>query len=142
MSVKVAQMTVDELREMIGAVVEEKLRALLDDEDDLELTDELQERLFRQTKAIENGERGEALRHGGDAERRPFLHRLLRGPFAIAHRLDQHCFAVDDDAPTHPRHFALLGPLRHDFLDGRKGGFQLTRALGIRKCRRRALSRQ
>ena len=60
MSVKVAQMTVDELREMIGAVVEEKLRALFDDEDDLELTDELQERLIRQTKAIENGERGEA----------------------------------------------------------------------------------
>lgn len=61
MSVKVSQMTVDELREMIGAVVEEKLRALLDDEDDLELTDELQERLLRQTKEIENGERGEAL---------------------------------------------------------------------------------
>lgn len=54
-------MTVEELREMIGAVVEEKLRVLLDDEDDLELTDELQERLLRQTKEIENGERGEAL---------------------------------------------------------------------------------
>ena len=61
MSVKVAQMTVDELREMIGAVVEEKLRALIDEEDDLEFTDELQERLLRQTKEIENGERGEAL---------------------------------------------------------------------------------
>lgn len=60
MSVKVSQMTVDELREMIGTVVEEKLRAVLDDEDDLELTDELQERLLRQTKEIENGERGEA----------------------------------------------------------------------------------
>ncbi|HEY0658438.1 MAG TPA: hypothetical protein VGD05_08185 [Pyrinomonadaceae bacterium] len=60
MNTKVSQMTVDELREMIGAVVEEKLRALLDDEDDLELTDELQERLLRQTKEIENGERGEA----------------------------------------------------------------------------------
>ncbi len=62
MSVKVAQMTVDELREMIGAVVEEKLMILFKDpEDDLELTDELQERLLRQTKEIENGERGEAL---------------------------------------------------------------------------------
>ncbi len=61
MSVKVSQMTVEELREVIGAVVEEKLRALLDKEDDLELTDELQKRLLRQTKEIENGERGEAL---------------------------------------------------------------------------------
>ncbi len=60
MNTKVSQMTVDELREMIGAVVEEKLQALFADEDDLELTDELQERLLRQTKEIENGERGEA----------------------------------------------------------------------------------
>jgi len=61
MNTKVSQMTVDELREMIGVVVEEKLQILLDDEDDLELTDELQERLLRQQKEIENGERGEAL---------------------------------------------------------------------------------
>ena len=61
MSVKVSQMTVEELREMIGAVVEEKLRALLDDEDTLELTDELQKRLFRQKKEVENRERGESL---------------------------------------------------------------------------------
>ena len=54
-------MTVDELREMIGAVVEEKLRLLLDDESNLELTDELRERLLRQQKEIETGERGEAL---------------------------------------------------------------------------------
>ncbi|CAN5635660.1 hypothetical protein BH20ACI4_BH20ACI4_02990 [soil metagenome] len=54
-------MTVDELREVIGAVVEEKLRALFDDESNLELTDELRERLSRQKKEIENGERGEAL---------------------------------------------------------------------------------
>jgi hypothetical protein len=61
MNTKVSQMTVDELREMIGAVVEEKLRLLLDDESDLELTDELRERLLRQQKEIETGERGEAL---------------------------------------------------------------------------------
>ncbi|CAN5461102.1 hypothetical protein BH10ACI1_BH10ACI1_23160 [soil metagenome] len=60
MNTKVAQMTVDELREVIGAVVEEKLRALFADEDDLDLTDELQERLIRQTKEVANGERGEA----------------------------------------------------------------------------------
>ncbi len=61
MSVKVSQMTVDELREIIGEVVEEKLQNLFAGEDDLELTDELKARLFRQTKEIENGERGEAL---------------------------------------------------------------------------------
>jgi hypothetical protein len=60
MNTKVSQMTVDELREVIGAVVEEKLRALFDDEDNLELTDELRERLFRQKQEVENGERGEA----------------------------------------------------------------------------------
>ena len=53
-------MTVEELREMIGAVVEEKLRALLDNEADLELNDELRERLLRQKREVENGERGEA----------------------------------------------------------------------------------
>ncbi len=61
MNTKISQMTVDELREMIGAMVEEKLQILFADEDDLELTDELKARLFRQTKEIENGERGEAL---------------------------------------------------------------------------------
>ncbi len=60
MNTKVSQMTVDELREVIGAVVEEKLQALFADEDGLELTDELQERLLRQKKEVENGERGEA----------------------------------------------------------------------------------
>jgi len=61
MNTKVSQMTVDELRKIIGTVVEEKLQALFADEDDLELTDELKARLFRQTKEIENGERGKAL---------------------------------------------------------------------------------
>lgn len=61
MNTKVSQMTVDELREVIGAVVEEKLQALFADENDLDLTDELKARLFRQSKEIENGERGEAL---------------------------------------------------------------------------------
>jgi len=61
MNTKVSQMTVDELREMIGTVVEEKLQILFADEDDLELTDELKARFFRQTKEIGRGERGEAL---------------------------------------------------------------------------------
>ncbi len=54
-------MTVDELREVIGSVVEEKLRNLFDDEDNLELTDELKEILARQDERIKNGDRGEAL---------------------------------------------------------------------------------
>ena len=60
MHTKVSQMTVDELREVIGSVVEEKLRDLFDDENNSELTGELQKRLFRQKQAVENGERGEA----------------------------------------------------------------------------------
>ncbi|MGI8555400.1 MAG: hypothetical protein ACR2LT_03460 [Pyrinomonadaceae bacterium] len=60
MNTKVSQLTVNELRDIISAIVEEKLEALLGDEDDLELTDKLKSRLFRQKKAIENGERGEA----------------------------------------------------------------------------------
>ena len=60
MNTKVSQMTVDELREVIGAVVEEKLRNLFDNEDNLELADHLQQRLLRQKNEIENGERGEA----------------------------------------------------------------------------------
>ncbi len=61
MSVKVSQMTVDELREMIGVVVEEKLQSLFANEDDLEFTDEVKEILARQGERIKNGDRGEAL---------------------------------------------------------------------------------
>ncbi len=61
MNTKVSQMTVDELREVIGAVIEEKLVALFGgNEDELELTEELQEILSRQNREIANGERGEA----------------------------------------------------------------------------------
>ena len=61
MNIKVSQMTVDELREMIGEVVEEKLQSLLVNEDELELTDEFKEILARQDERIKNGDRGEAL---------------------------------------------------------------------------------
>ena len=62
MNTKVAQMTVDELREVIGAVVEEKLAVLFKDvEEDLEFTDELKEILARQDQRIKNGDRGELL---------------------------------------------------------------------------------
>jgi hypothetical protein len=56
----VAQMTADELREMIGAVVEQKLIELLGDPDEgLAMTKTLQNRLMRQSKAVSEGERGE-----------------------------------------------------------------------------------
>jgi hypothetical protein len=62
MNTKVSQITVEELREMIGEVVEEKLRFIfLEREDDLELKDELVERLERQMAQVDAGERGEAL---------------------------------------------------------------------------------
>lgn len=60
MSVKVAQMTDIELRQMIGDIIEEKLLDLFGDlEDELELKEDLRERLQKQTEMVKNGERGE-----------------------------------------------------------------------------------
>jgi hypothetical protein len=62
MSVKVSQMTVEDLRRIVDEMVEEKLAVLFNDaEDDLEFTDELKEILARQNERIKNGDRGEAL---------------------------------------------------------------------------------
>ena len=62
MNTTVAQMTVEELREVIGSVVEEKLADLFkDSEDDLEFTDEFKQILARQNERVRNGDRGEAL---------------------------------------------------------------------------------
>lgn len=58
MSMKVSDMTVDELRDVIGSVVEEKLMVLIDDEANLEFSDEFKLRLERQMEAVRNGERG------------------------------------------------------------------------------------
>lgn len=61
MSVKVSQMTDVELRQMIGEIVEEKLMALLGDEEgNLPLRENLQRRLLEQTERTKKGERGEA----------------------------------------------------------------------------------
>ena len=60
MSVTVAQMSKDELKEMISATVEEKLLELLGDPDEgLEIKKSVRERLLRQKKAVAAGERGE-----------------------------------------------------------------------------------
>jgi hypothetical protein len=56
----VAQMTREELREMIETVIEEKLLELLGDPDEgLPIRETIRERLLRQKKAVANGERGE-----------------------------------------------------------------------------------
>ena len=60
MSATVAQMTKDEFREMLDAVVEQKLLELLGDPDEgLEMRKAVRDRLLRQRKAVASGERGE-----------------------------------------------------------------------------------
>lgn len=62
MAANVGQLTTDELREIIGSVVEEKLKEVLGDRDDgLNLTVSVQERLEKQKQEVANGERGEDL---------------------------------------------------------------------------------
>ena len=60
MTVSVAQMSRDELREMIEVTLEQKLLELLGDPDEgLEIRGSVRERLLRQQKAVATGERGE-----------------------------------------------------------------------------------
>jgi hypothetical protein len=55
-------MTKDELQELIGAVVEQKLVELFGDPDEgLPLKEALHDRLVRQMAAVTAGERGEAI---------------------------------------------------------------------------------
>lgn len=56
----VAQMTKDELREMIETIVEQKLLELLGDPDEgSPMRKAIRERLLRQKQAVAGGERGE-----------------------------------------------------------------------------------
>jgi hypothetical protein len=48
-------MTVTELRELISSVIDEKLAELVSD---LEINDDLRERLLLQRQRVENGDRG------------------------------------------------------------------------------------
>ena len=60
MATKVAQMTEDELREMIETTVEQKLVELLGDPDEgLPMRKLIRDCLLRQKKAVAAGERGE-----------------------------------------------------------------------------------
>ena len=62
MSTTVARMTKDELQEMIGAVVEQKLVELLADPDEgLSLKKSVHDQLVRQMAAVARGERGKPL---------------------------------------------------------------------------------
>ncbi len=59
MASKVAEMTADELKEIIEAVVEQKLLELLGDPDEgMALRKSVRERLLRQKRAVAKGERG------------------------------------------------------------------------------------
>ncbi len=58
--VTVAQMTKDELRELIETIVEQKLLELLGDPDEgLPIRKAVRDRLLQQKKAVARGERGE-----------------------------------------------------------------------------------
>jgi len=60
MSVTVAQMSKDELKDIIATTIEQKLLELLGDPDEgLEIRKSVRERLLRQKKAVAAGERGE-----------------------------------------------------------------------------------
>ena len=58
----VAEMTDQELRELVGAAVEQKIVELLGDPDaGFVLRENVRKRLLRQKRAVAKGERGEAL---------------------------------------------------------------------------------
>ncbi len=62
MNTKVLQISIEDLRQVVDEMVEEKLAVLFKDpEDDLEFTDEFKEILVHQNERIKNGDRGEAL---------------------------------------------------------------------------------
>ena len=62
MAANVGQLSTDELKEIIGSVVEEKLKEILGDPDEgLDLNTNIRERLLLQQRAVSEGERGETL---------------------------------------------------------------------------------
>jgi hypothetical protein len=62
MPTTIAQMTKQELQEMLEATIEQKLLEMLGDPDEgLELRDDVRERLLRQRRAVAEGERGQPL---------------------------------------------------------------------------------
>lgn len=63
MHTTVAHLTTDELGEMLSSIVEQKLLELFGDpEEGLDVRKSLHERLVRQLRAVEKGERGRPMR--------------------------------------------------------------------------------
>jgi hypothetical protein len=61
MSITIAQMTKEELQEMLETTIEQKLLEMLGDPDEgLELRDDVRERLLHQQRAVSAGERGQS----------------------------------------------------------------------------------
>ena len=62
MAKTVAHMTAEELHELVGSAVEEKILGLLGDPDEgLAIRENVRKRLLRQKRAVAKGERGESL---------------------------------------------------------------------------------
>jgi len=62
MATRVAEMTTDDLKELVGELIEQKLLELIGDPDEgLALRQQVRARLARQMKAVSRGERGEPL---------------------------------------------------------------------------------
>lgn len=62
MASTVGRMTREELKQLIGAVVEEKLTEIIGDPDEgLTVRESLRQRLVRQKESVARGQRGEAL---------------------------------------------------------------------------------
>ena len=60
MAITVAQMTKEELSELIESLIEKKLLEIIGDPDEgFEIRDEVRKRLLRQKEAVISGERGE-----------------------------------------------------------------------------------
>ena len=67
MSLTVAQMSRDELKEIIEVTIEQKLFELLGDPDEgLEIRNSVRERFVRQKQVVAAGERSELFEYGGD----------------------------------------------------------------------------
>lgn len=61
MAANVGQLTTDELKEIIGSIVEQKLMEILGDPDhDLEIRADVRQRLIKQMKAVADGDLGQS----------------------------------------------------------------------------------
>ena len=83
---------------------------------------------------LENGERGEALAHRGDAEEglRVCRDLLIQVRESEVAGIDQ--FPVQHDAIDESRHVPLFRVLPEDLLDGGCGRFDLSSSVGIGEC--------